>query len=357
MKKKFLLAVTAVFLLISHNVFSTEPTQDEQIDAAVSTALNTMVNTTPESSLMLLTQSDAFIGKLFPSIPPHFAVGASFSGTLINTTDITNAGNLMLEAINAQFSLSNYIPEELSFIPLPEFTLPEKLPLPTAAVSARLGGFVIPFDIGLMGIATIPNVLDDVTLDTYNMKYNFMTLGADVRFALYEGGLIMPKISLGVGYIFSKQEYSFSASKSEIFYDEEHPSVCIGDYESYANMDLAFKTHTFFTQIQISKKIFFMTPYAGIRVRFTMSESGYSWNYKSKFTKDSDPENPEISEGSNSNSYQVLLSDFAWSPECINPTLFGGIGFKIGFFDLGLNVSWNMATNYFTFGLLTTFKM
>ncbi|MBQ5470666.1 MAG: hypothetical protein IIT58_01460, partial [Treponema sp.] len=112
-------------------------------------------------------------------------------------------------------------------------------------------------------------------------------------------------------------------------------------------------------QVQVSKKILFMTPYAGIRVRFIMSESNYNWKYKTEFYADNDISSTPSKEthGEGTGSKNVALSDFAWTPECINPTLFGGLGLKFGFFDLGLNVSWNMATNYFTFGILTGFKM
>ena len=69
----------------------------------------------------------------------------------------------------------------------------EELVLPNFAIEGRIGGFLLPFDIGLRG-GLLPELqLDDVTI-------GYMNFGADVRYALLKGNLAMPSVSVGLGY-------------------------------------------------------------------------------------------------------------------------------------------------------------
>ena len=355
-KRKFLLILMALcFCSFSYS----EQHSSQDIDDAANKALTTIVDNLPESLLLLTAESDSYIGKMVPSVPPHFSAGLNISATIINTTDITTVIQYMMDNIDYEYDINDTIsiPEGTSiitqFLNIPEFTLPEKIPLPTTSLNARIGGIYLPFDIGLLATFTIPNILDTFTITPFEYSYNISTFGADLRFAICKGGFILPKISLGLGYIYSNQKHSFNLTRKNI-----ETSDGSGYTSSEVNFDMNCQIHTFFAQVQVSKKILFLVPYAGLRVRYVVQNSNYSWSYLSQYQQnDGFDDYSTISEGSGSGSYSNSFDDFQWTMECLNPTVYGGIGFKMPYSELSLNASWNIVSNYFSFGLLTEFKL
>jgi len=192
----------------------------------------------PDNAVVGGTWSKAYIGQLL-SVPPHFGVGVSFGVTPLpseNLSDAVDMAGLDLD-VNTLY-------------------------LPTFAIEGRIGGFILPFDIGVR-IGMSPEVeLMGVTL-------NFITFGADVRYALIDGGLIKPDLSIGLAYSYTKFELGY-----------------VFDANSLAGIDPAYGTlkedltlvasaHVFDLRAQLSKSFLIVTPYVGAGVSYAISESSY----------------------------------------------------------------------------------
>lgn len=289
-----------------------------------------------ENSSLLGNQPDAFIGKVFPSIPPHFTTGLSVSGTLIDTDFICKTVKEFTDAINDD--LGEYASVDF------DFSLPAKLPLPSAAISARLGGFVLPFDIGIYGI-TSSNILNGITFDDFKAGVDYTTLGADFRYAIVQGNALLPKISIGAGYFYSKFGFNLDVTKT-------FSTTISGDsYESTltGNMDMNLSNHTLFAEAQISKKLLIFTPYAGAKLMFTKTDSDYEWNYATETPNLPEEVDFDISDGDKNSS--------TGSFDKFSPQVFGGIGMQLGFIQMTFNASYNFASQYVSGGVGLNFKM
>ena len=95
MKKKILLILMGSVLLSSG--FASEQDVNNSFDSMI----ETFRNYTPENTSMLLTQPEAYIGKFFPSFPPHFTAGLSVSGTFLDTSFLKDAVSSISDEISS----------------------------------------------------------------------------------------------------------------------------------------------------------------------------------------------------------------------------------------------------------------
>lgn len=207
--------------------------------------------------------ADSFIGKLSPALPPHFRASLSFAGSFIDTNIFKEAGKNIIEALTSG--------EEQAQKP---FTLhiPKALPLPTYAFSARLGGFLLPYDMGFYG-SYFP--LKDKKNGDIQFTYDIWHVGGDIRFALFEGNETAPKVSLGFGYLYSHFHFGIKGKKHYECKINSSPNTA----DSSFNMNCKTSTHTIFTQLQISKRFNAFTPYIGARAVLHISERSYDYAY------------------------------------------------------------------------------
>ena len=339
-KKHFFCAAALVFLLAAAHTETKTP----EITSALKSIMGELEAVFPENSSLLGVQPDAYIGKLFPSVPPHFTAGLSVSGTFVDTGFLSDNVQKIGDSISDFLSESGVV-DTLSI----DFDMPERIPYPSAGISARLGGIFLPFDIGLYGITTIGNVLDSIEFDDVRVSIDYTTFGADVRYALYEGNLFLPKISVGAGYMYSRQEMKFKISqdfttKASYGSAEEH-SVSAN---VATHLDMTVATHTVFAQVQVSKKLFIFTPFIGFKAAFTASEYDGSWSYSTKIKE------TEKSELSDSDKFSCSNSFFDTG---IQPQVFGGLGIDLAFFQIAVNLSYNMRSYYTSGSVLLAFKM
>lgn len=230
---KKLISILLALLLISSVLFA-------QHDATIVTDnMNSFVkqlginipNTTSQQNVW----ADAYIGKVFPSVPPHFGAGVNVSASMLDTTALAAAAD--------QLDIT---------------TVPSKLPLPVFTADARIGGLFIPFDVGVSFMKTRP-------MDLKAIAFDFTTLSADIRYALLEQGLIMPNLSIGAGY--SKTYGMLKASESS---------------DIYTNIN--FKVETITGSVQLSKSVLIATPFVGARI--LLSKIDNDWSAKSSFLYD-----------------------------------------------------------------------
>ncbi|MCQ2240735.1 hypothetical protein [Treponema sp.] len=183
----------------------------------------------PQVSGMQNIYADAFIGKIFPTAIPHF--GAGVNGAIIK------ADTSALVKIFDELDLSAGGVNDTMY-------------LPSASGDIRLGGVILPFDVGFVFLKT-PNInVSDISL-------GFSTFGVDVRYALLEDGIACPGLSVGLGYLYNGINFGYSKRDSEVNFDAG--------------------IHSIYTTVQVSKSILFVTPFAG--ARFMVSSHNVDWKW------------------------------------------------------------------------------
>lgn len=330
--KKNILAIAILFICFSMNA-QESVLKDSVADQFINFS-NTLTSIMPENITALNVWPEAHIGKFFPAFPPHFGFGISAAGTLIDTSFAKDTFD----------TLSKLILNDMPDIKL-DFECKDIMVLPTCAINARLGGFLLPFDIGVFGIATIPDLLKKFNFGDFDASIDYFTFGGDIRYAIYEGNIFMPKVSLGVGYFYAQQELNFDINKTKSAINEE-TYVNIN-----ANVNLLLKTHTFFAQMQISKKILIITPFIGARAYYTFFENECDWNYKTQIV------NGESSIPLTNGEQNVGITNKKLNTDNIRPQVYLGVGLNAPILQVAINVSWNPITNYWSGGSTLNFKL
>lgn len=194
----------------------------------------------PQAAVQQNVYADAFIGKVFPAVPPHFAVGFNTGFTHLNTSGLAEAaGKLDIDGVN----------DDLYF--------------PVLNADIRIGGLFLPFDVGFSFMT-----LDVSSLNTMDADFTaeFTTFAVDARYALLEDGLVTPGISLGVG--FSMNSGTFGASNKN------------------AEVKVDYDVKTLYAQLQISKALNIpvvsigFTPFLGLRGLVSNYSNDWSWEAK-----------------------------------------------------------------------------
>ncbi|MCI6442420.1 hypothetical protein [Treponema sp.] len=184
----------------------------------------------PQVTGMQNIYADAFIGKIFPTAIPHFGGGVNASLIKVDTSSLLD------------------VFDELGFS---ADGVNKSLVLPSASVDFRVGGAVLPFDVGFIFLKT-PN------LNFKDISLGFTTFGVDLRYALLEDGLARPGLSVGLGYLYNGMDFEYSKKNSGVKYD-------VG-------------IQTLYTTVQISKKLIIATPFAGTRFMVSSHKIDWEWN-------------------------------------------------------------------------------
>lgn len=347
MKKKLFLFFLTATILAAANAQTIEETKESgrnKISGALEETVDMFSEILPENSSLLGTQPDAFIGKFISSIPMHFTAGVSFSGTFIKSETLKNAADDFSSGISETLKAGNAT-DNFSI----DFSLPERIPVPAAAFTFRLGGIILPLDIGIHGATTFNGVIKDITFDDFKAGLDYTTIGVDLRYAIFQGSTFLPKFSVGGGYIYSSLSFDFEAKKNFKTNSSYEINGNSGVYSAdlTGEINISSKTHTIFAQAQISKKLLVFEPYIGTKLFMTKTVNEYDWKYNT------------YADGK----FQSVLSDSDKKSETkdfaadnISTQFFGGLGISLGKFQIGLNGAYNVKTNYWSAGLNLNFK-
>jgi len=216
----------------------------------------------PFNSTLGLNWSDAYIGQLL-GVPPHFGVGVSAGATTVQADEIITL---------------------LTTLGVDTGAFPGIVPIPAAVAEARIGGFLLPFDIGVKGGYIPPSLGQTIKDTTGGLNLDYLAAGADLRFALIKGNLLLPRVSLGVGVNYMKGGLSTTVGSDQTF-----------TYNTYSisatkpELGLSWETTTIDLKAQVSKSLLIFTPYLGVGAAYGMSKAGYF--VKSDITYDGTPIN------------------------------------------------------------------
>ena len=241
MKKQTKVRVLAFLLVLGISVsgfaISLEDLQEGVNDFSEHLALSLPLN-----SSLGLNWADAYIGKIFPSLPPHFGIGGSFG---ITTMDLPTMKTLM-----------NYFGYSFPFDI-------KRMFFPAYAAEARIGGFFLPFDIGAKF-----GYLQNVGMWGSSLDMNYLLIGADFRYALVDLKLIRFSLGVGVNYL----KGGIQARGSTQTFNHDHGSIEVAD----PKIDLHWQTTSLDFRAQLSFSLVLLTPYLGIAGSCGWSSAGYS---------------------------------------------------------------------------------
>jgi hypothetical protein len=251
-------------LLISVPAFSADPlpTIDiKELQTTMDTFATELALSLPFNSSMGLNWSDAHIGQLIDKKPPFFHFGVGFSAGF-TTMELTSFNKLIGFFAPA---LPDWVKDFGGF------------PMPGYAVEARIGGLILPFDVGVkFGILPIES--------EQFQKLDYTLVGADFRYRLLEDKGAAPGISVGVGLSYLKGGLGMTAgADTSIAYeypDLENPTVPPTMIPATLTLkapelDLFWETASLDFKVQISKKILIITPYLGLGASNGWSNAGY----------------------------------------------------------------------------------
>lgn len=349
---KTVCALCASALLLSGSAFALDSTK---ISDGLNDFAKQLLVVVPESSTQQNVWADAYIGKVFPSFPPHFGGGITIGVTQLDMTGFKNAAdglisnyNSVTQSLSSLTSIAGITTNKLNF-----GTIPDTFFMPTASVDVRIGGIVLPFDIGLCAMMTNPSLFsvdlsnpDSITDMSspltfsafgYDGTFDYLTIGADIRYAVFEGNLVLPTISVGGGYYFTKGEFGASTSSETTIQDASVQTTT-------ANIDMSFKTQVCFLQVQASKSFAIVTVYGGLRGILSNSTDSWAWSYATKNNtlaalSASEKDSGTVASGSEPSS---VYQDGKWDFSAIQPQLYGGVGFNFLVFQTALGACWDM---------------
>lgn len=352
--RKLILVLLALIGLSSSSVFA----QTVQIfdKTKVSEGMNsfaTTVNTAvPDAATMQNVWSDAYIGTIYPGL--KFGFGASLGGTLIDFTGFKTAADALTGGM-----ISAITPSVAGYT-FDNFTLPDKFLLPTASVDLRIGGVMLPFDIGISGMVTAPSFKSidysspeklassisnawEWNLSNFNGSVSYTAFGLDLRYCLYEGNLVLPKISLGGGYYYING--SFAVNNSSSYEDTENSAT----YTSNAAMGLSYKTNVYFANLQLSKSFGMFDVFLGGRAVYAKSTSDWSYSYKVS-NEDGSYTSEEADSGTVTKDAGTLYTKdeekgtVTANINAIQPQVYLGFGTTLGIFSCSFNICADLGT-------------
>jgi len=201
--------------------------------SALQNGLTTFVNNAtaslPFAASAGLDWSDAYIGSIV-GVPPHFGIGLVTGATTLPGKNISP----LVNALGGSLGMTD-------------------VPVPLVALNGRIGGFLLPFDIGLK-VGTVPG---GVTINNYNVTYQ--NYGFDVRYAVFQGEPLLPNVSVGGGVDYFASQISTTYGSS-LTYTNGSNTLYVGAPK--AVLDLS--SVTFEGKVQVSKSFLILTPYLGL---------------------------------------------------------------------------------------------
>lgn len=236
--KKILVTLVLAGTLIGF--VSAQTVTPSDFNSALDDFLGEINTATPDNAVIGGTWSDAYIGQIV-GIPPHFGVGVAMGVT-----------RFPIEGFKDALTLTK------TDIPV------DTLILPNIGGEIRVGGFLLPFDFGIRGF-----MMPDT--DVGGVTAGYTHFGVDVRYAVIKGNLVLPSVSVGLGYYHTDGSLAFPLTAGDLFGDAV-PDAAAGEE---LDLGLEFGTNVFEVKAQVSKGLIFITPYAGLGLSMALSESSY----------------------------------------------------------------------------------
>ncbi len=296
-RKLTALAVTAVLSAGSAFAFNVTSLDLETYTNSINEGLDDFATqlavAVPQAATQQNVWADAWIGSLFPGL--RLGGGVNFGLTNINTEGLAKAAKVLgIDDIEDTYKF------------------------PVITVDLRIGGLIIPFDADIAFIKT-----GSWDLLGSDLAVEFTTFGFDFRYAVLEGNLVLPRVSVGAGYFYNQGTFNASSSDGEATID--------------------YNIHTFYLQGQVSKDFSIpivrigITPFVGGRLFVSKHDNSYEWRYKSSAAAAVDAAliamgKTPLTSGSGTEKSDMF--DF----NNMQPQIYGGLGFNFALLQLTASV-------------------
>ncbi|MCL2209859.1 MAG: hypothetical protein FWC19_07285 [Treponema sp.] len=274
MKRNIIIAVSAI-ILTATPVFSQEleDIKLEDIKNKVEKFTDKMIQALPFNSAIGLNWSDAYVGQF-----PRFGAGVSIGATTMNFDSVVDLLNVF--NIDTPFNVNETIRKI-------------GMPLPGYTIDGRIGGFVLPFDIGIKA-GFIPQDMLSNIFDDFNIGMKHMLVGADVRYCLINKKVLPINISVGLGVNYLDGGFNASLPTASSFsFSNPVTSDVYTITASDTNAGLEWRTISTELKTQISFPMKIITPYAGAGVSYAFSTAGYRLKSEIEIKENGTIINPE----------------------------------------------------------------
>ncbi|ULQ59815.1 hypothetical protein K7I13_00155 [Brucepastera parasyntrophica] len=236
--KKLLLILFIILITVSG--LSAQSAVLDDFNDALNSFLGEINTALPDSAVVGGTWSNAYIGQLI-GVPPHFGIGIAAGITRFPVQALKDA----IELTGADLPVDTLI-------------------LPNFAVEGRIGGIVLPFDLGFRF-----GMLPEVKINKVSVKY--LNFGADIRYAILKDRAVIPALSVGIGYYHTSGSVGYTFSPSELGIVGIPPQ-----YTQDSELGIDFSSNVIEAKVQVSKNIVVITPYAGLAGYVAFSDSNYT---------------------------------------------------------------------------------
>ena len=270
----------------------------EAVESGLTEFVTALADSAPTATTMSNVWADGYVGQLI-GIPPHFGVGASAGASKLDISGIKKAG--MGLGINAVGKLGD------NFI------------LPVASVEAVIGGVFIPFDLS----ASFFTMSNPIGISGENsLQYQFDSFNVKLRVPVLKQNVILPNLSIGVGYAHLKGEFSVGIEKVN------------------TSLKTNFATSVYSLDAHLSKSVIFLTPYVGARLLLSQSDNTWEYSYDvAGYVQDR-----------NNGGYKTEEMDVSYQ-------LFAGTSFNILVVKLNVNAAIDVKTKVWSAGLGAQVKL
>lgn len=285
---KRILCVMLILVLSISTVFAFDMNDPDDLRNMLDGFADKIVMAIPTEVSIDNMWADAYIGKLI-SIPPHLAVGANFGSAFMKD-------NSLLSSLSDLTGIS-----QLSMFP--------GAPIPALSVNGRIGGIILPFDIGFHGMA----VDIGAPLGSIDARLSINTWGVDFRYALLTQKLIIPAISIGIGY-------DQVDTKAILSLEETNTSTEI-------DCGFSVNTHLLSGTAEVSWNLLFLKLFAGARAIQPL-----------------DPITAKATISVNDTPYG---DGICRTYDAMSFHLFGGIGFRLLILDTTIGASYDVSNGNF----------
>ena len=268
------------------------------VENGLNTFCDDLCDSLPNSQTTQNVWAEAWIGKIFPF--PHLGFGINAGASKLDIVSLKDAA----EALSIDVD-----------------DLRDSYAFPTVTADVRLGGLILPFDIGFTACSIDTSKLGSMEDALDPVSFDFFAIGGDIRYALLQGGGIRPKLSIGGGFYYTDG------------------SVKVTDDTATAALD--FNSTTIFASTQASVKLLCLVPYIGGRVLF--SKTSVDWSVDADWSKIYTGQSEQIKNVMN---WGILPTHFEGSGESdyfedIRPQVFGGLGIDLFIINVTANFSYD----------------
>ncbi len=270
----------------------------------------------PFASTDGLNWSSAYVGGF-----PHLGIGVSAGFASVPLGGLEAVANTFgMSALTSQLGQYSHI----------------GLPLPSAVVEARLGGFIIPFDVGVK-VGYIPQQLD---LDSFlpdGMSVNYLMWGVDARLQLVKQGFFLPEISIGAAYDHYEGGLTVPTGSGSISVQNlggSGENITVSD----PTLNFFWESNDVDFDVEVSKTLlYFVTPYIGAGITYGWSTAGGGLSSTAQITGASNYS--QYFSSSTPTSFSLSESSANWSGR-----IFGGASLNLVFLKIDVTGMYDLTT-------------